>query len=71
MPAYLVQHRNGQRGDILIEDPNLTLTFSGNWAIFTDNNGPYLAIPAEQAAGIQRVDPEDPKQPEDQPAPGR
>ena len=71
MPAYLVQHRNGQRGDMLIEDPNLTLTFSGNWAVFTDGNGTYLAIPAEQAASIQRIDPDQDGQPEDKPAPGR
>jgi hypothetical protein len=71
MPAYLVQHRNGQRGDMLIEDPNLTLTFSGNWAIFADSNGTYLAIPADQAATIQRIDPDQDGQPEDKPAPGR
>lgn len=71
MPAYIVQHPKGQRGDMLIEDPNLTLTFSGNWAIFADSNGTYLAIPAEQAASIQRIDADSAGQTEDKPAPGR
>jgi hypothetical protein len=56
MPAYLISHDKGARGDILIEDPELTLTFSGDWAIFGDAQGPSLAIPAEQGVSIQRVD---------------
>ncbi|WP_406325182.1 hypothetical protein [Streptomyces niveus] len=56
MPAYLISHDKGARGDILIEDPELTLTFSGDWAIFSDAQGPHLAIPAEQGVSIQRVD---------------
>jgi hypothetical protein len=56
MPAYLIHHPGGQHGDILVEDDHLTLTFSGNWAIFSDIGGPTLAIPAEQSASIQRVD---------------
>jgi hypothetical protein len=56
MPAYLVTHAENRRGDMLIEDPELTLTFSGNWAIFSDGHGPSFAIPAEQATSIERVD---------------
>lgn len=56
MPAYLITHAKNQRADILIEDPDLTLTFSGDWAIFSDAQGPSLAIPAEQGMSIQRMD---------------
>lgn len=56
MPAYLIQHQRGQRDDIHIEAPGLTLTFEGDWAIFSDGNGPSLAIPAERGATIQRID---------------
>lgn len=56
VPAYLVAHAKEPRGDILIEDPELTLTFSGDWAVFSDAQGPSLAIPAEQGVSITRVD---------------
>lgn len=59
MPAYLVEHPKGQRADILIEDPELTLTFEGDWAIFSDTHGPSFAIPAERGATIRRIDPHD------------
>ena len=59
MPAYLIRHKGGQRGDALIEDPDLSLSFSGDWAVFSDGDGPSFAIPAEQAASIQRIDPDD------------
>ncbi|MFD7109166.1 hypothetical protein ACFWAF_03115 [Streptomyces microflavus] len=65
MPAYLIRHPGNARDDILIEDTPLTLTFTGNWAVFTDTNGTCLAIPAEAGAHIERVD-----QPQDhEPAP--
>ncbi|MFD8088624.1 hypothetical protein [Streptomyces malaysiensis] len=59
MPAYLVQHQRGQRDDILIDAPDLTLSFEGDWAIFSDSNGPSLAVPAERGATIQRIDPDE------------
>lgn len=55
-PAYLITHAKSQRGDILVEDPTLTLDIRDGWAIFTDHQGVALALPAEQVACIQRVD---------------
>jgi hypothetical protein len=70
MPAYLVRNAARPREDILIEDDDLALTFAGNWAVFTDAAGVTLAIPAEQGASIQRIDPDDQGQPDDdRPAP--
>ena len=57
MPSYLIQHPAEQRReDILIEDDSLTLAFAYGWAVFTDDQGVCLAIPAGQGAHIQRVD---------------
>jgi len=57
MPAYLIQHPAEQRReDILIDDPQLALTFTGGWAVFTDSQGICFAIPSGQGAHIQRVD---------------
>lgn len=69
MPAYLIVHPREQRkDDVLIEDPNLTLTVTDGWAVFTDEDGICLAIPAGLGAQIQRVDePPDTDHPE--PAP--
>lgn len=64
MPAYLIIHPAGQRrDDIHLEDDHLTLTFTGDWAIFTDANGICLALPAALEAHIQRVD--EPHQPQE------
>ncbi|MFE7510185.1 hypothetical protein ACFU8I_02990 [Streptomyces sp. NPDC057540] len=61
MPAYLIQHPAEQRReDILVEDPDLSLAFSGGWAVFTDSEGVCLAIPSGQGAHIERVDQEGP-----------
>ncbi|MEU1663565.1 hypothetical protein ABZ547_08115 [Streptomyces sparsogenes] len=65
MSAYLVRHQRGQRDDILIDAPDLTLTFEGDWAIFSDSQGPSLAVPAERGATIQRIDPDDTGQEQD------
>jgi hypothetical protein len=66
MPAYLIQHSAEQRReDILVEDPDLVLTFTGGWAVFADGQGICLAIPGGQGAHIQRVD----DSPEQEPAP--
>ena len=59
MPAYLIQHAAGQRGDLLIEDPALTLEIRDGWAVLTDQDGIALAMPTEHVACITRVDPED------------
>ncbi|GAA2803037.1 hypothetical protein VO63_05160 [Streptomyces showdoensis] len=57
MPAYLIQHpTEKRREDVLVEDPELTLAFQGEWAVFSDANGVCLAIPSAQQAHIQRVD---------------
>ena len=58
MPAYLVAHAKGQRGDALIEDPDLTLEIRDGWAILADAHGIAYAVPTEQVASIQRVDQE-------------
>ncbi|WP_330172961.1 hypothetical protein OG875_04780 [Streptomyces sp. NBC_01498] len=65
MPAYLITHAESRRGDMLIEDPNLTLTLEHGWAGFRDKlsleqGSVVLAIPAEQTASIQRVDDQEP-----------
>jgi hypothetical protein len=68
MPRYLIVHpreqrKDGSKDDVLIEDPHLTLTVTDGWAIFTDQDGICLAIPAGLGAHIQRVDePQDPDQ---------
>lgn len=57
MPAYLIVHpREQRREDVHIEDPHLTLTVTDGWAVFTDQDGICLAIPAGLGAQIQRVD---------------
>lgn len=56
MPAYLIQHAAGQRGDMLIEDPALTLNIRDGWAILTDDQGIAVALPTEHVACITRVD---------------
>lgn len=71
MPAYLIRHRAGQRGDILINEDDLTIQLHNGWANFRTGGSTAFAIPADQIASIQRIDPEDAGQPEDRPAPGR
>ncbi|MFD4921153.1 hypothetical protein ACFWNE_07515 [Streptomyces goshikiensis] len=57
MPRYLITHPKGQHGeDILIEDPNLTLTIHGEWAVLADSDGPCLALAAHSGATITRID---------------
>ena len=55
MPGYLIRHPGKGSEDLVIEDPDLTLTFHGNWAVFSDTQGTFLALPANEAQ-IQRVD---------------
>ena len=62
MPAYLISHAAGQRGDMLVEDDALTLEIRDGWAILTDQAGIAVAIPTEHVASIQRVD--EPQEPE-------
>ena len=69
MPAYLIVHPREQRkDDVLIEDPHLALTVADGWAVFTDEDGICLAIPAGLGAHIQRVD-EDQSPAHQEPAP--
>ena len=61
MPSYLVIHAENKRGDMLIEDPALTLAFEAGWVVFRDKisferGSVVLALPAEQVASVQRVD---------------
>ncbi|MCY0959978.1 hypothetical protein [Streptomyces sp. H27-H5] len=57
MPRYLITHPKGQQGeDILVEDPELTLTIQGAWAVLADLDGPCLAVPADAGATITRID---------------
>lgn len=58
MPRYLISHPGKAREDILAEDPSLTLTFVEGWAVFTDDAGVCLAIPADPGTTIQRIDDE-------------
>ncbi|MFF0166826.1 hypothetical protein [Streptomyces prasinus] len=68
MPAYLIVHpREQRREDVLVEDPALTLTVTDGWAVFSDQHGICLAIPAGLGAQIQRVDEE--QAPDQEPAP--
>lgn len=59
---YLITHPKGKGEDILVEDPDLTLTITDGWAVLADPHGPCLAIPAHAGATITRID-----EPQDQP----
>ena len=57
MPRYLITHPKGKQSeDILVEDPDLTLTIQGEWAVLADQHGPCLALPAHAGATITRID---------------
>ncbi|MEF9521270.1 MULTISPECIES: hypothetical protein [unclassified Streptomyces] len=56
MPRWLVQFPGAQGRDDFRIDDDLDLTFSGDWAIFTDNHGPSYALPAGLGVIIERVD---------------
>lgn len=60
MPAYLITHAEGRRGDMLVEDPTLTVDIRDGWAVLTDQHGIAIALPAGQIASIQRIDEEQP-----------
>lgn len=61
MPRYLVQFPGGQGRDDYRIDDDLTLTFNGDWAVFSDAHGPSYAIPAGLGVIIERVD--EPREP--------
>lgn len=72
MPRYLIVHpreqrKDGSKDDVLIEGDDLTLAVTDGWAVFTDQDGICLAIPAGLGAQIQRVD--EPQDPNQEPAP--
>lgn len=56
MPRYLISFPGGQGRDDYRIDDDLTLNFSGDWAIFSDEHGPNYAIPAQLGVTIERVD---------------
>jgi len=57
VPRYLIAHPKGKQGeDILVEDPDLTLTIEGAWAILSDPQGACLAVSAHSGATITRID---------------
>lgn len=43
-------------GDVIIEDPQLTLDLSADWATFNDDRGLALAVPRARVRSIQRLD---------------
>lgn len=57
MPRYLITYPKGQQGDdVLVEDPGLTLTIRGTWAVLADPNGACVAVPGHAGAMITRID---------------
>lgn len=56
MPRWLIQYPGSQGRDDFSIDDDLTLTFSGDWAIFSDHRGASYAIPAGLGIVIERVD---------------
>lgn len=56
MPAYLITHAKGQHGDMLVEDPALSLEIRDGWAILADSQGIAFAMPTEHVGCITRVD---------------
>ncbi|MBI0293305.1 hypothetical protein JBE04_02020 [Streptomyces sp. PRKS01-29] len=49
-------------GDLIIEDPELTLDLGIHWATFNDSHGLALTVSRDRVLSIQRLDepPEDP-----------
>lgn len=58
MPRWLIQYPGSQGRDDFRIDDDLTLTFSGDWAIFNDDRGASYAVPAGLGIVIERVDEE-------------
>ncbi|WP_033227135.1 hypothetical protein [Streptomyces sp. NRRL F-6674] len=56
MPAYLITHAESRRGDILVEDDDLVLSLTEQWACLSDATGIVLAVPIAQVASVMRVD---------------
>lgn len=56
MPRWLIQYPGSQGRDDFRIDDDLTLTFSGDWAIFNDDRGASYAVPAGLGIVIERVD---------------
>lgn len=63
MPRYLIAHAAGPSGNVYIDEPDLALELTDQWALFTTPVGLALAIPIQHIAYIQRDDEQD-KQPE-------
>jgi hypothetical protein len=56
MPAYLIVHNERRGDDTLLEDDTLTVEFTPDWVVFTDEAGACYAVPREQVRSIMRVD---------------
>ncbi|MFE4818623.1 hypothetical protein ACFRFU_19750 [Streptomyces sp. NPDC056704] len=68
MPAYLIVHAERRGDDTVLEDPDLRLELTADWATFHDGDGVCFAVPRERVSSILRVDEE--QEPADQrPAP--
>lgn len=67
MPRWLIQFPGGQGRDDYRIDDDLTLSFSGDWAIFSDGHGPSYVVPAGLGITIERVD--EPQAHDQEPAP--
>jgi len=67
MPRWLIQYPGGQGRDDYRIDDDLTLAFSGDWAIFNDQHGPSYVVPAGLGITIERVD--EPQAPNQEPVP--
>ncbi|MET7795655.1 hypothetical protein ABZS78_03195 [Streptomyces decoyicus] len=65
MPAYLVIHPKGKGEDVLVEDPDLALSFDHGWAVLSDQHGPCMAVPVDSGATITRIDPDEDQPPQE------
>jgi hypothetical protein len=59
MPAYHVAFSERPGENLVIDGDDITLTFTGSWAVLADTNGTCLAIAATPGTSIQRIDPDD------------
>ncbi|WP_181785084.1 hypothetical protein [Streptomyces phytophilus] len=56
MPAFLIRYPKGEDESIVAQDDPLTLTVDHGWAVFTDDQGPCIALSAMSGAVITRID---------------
>lgn len=56
MTAYHVLFPDRPGDSLAIDSADLTLTFQGEWALFTDSQGIALAVAPSAGTTIQRID---------------